>query len=318
MSLLFILNQKEPELAVAEAKAVAYGWRWWEHKETPAAGTLLLPRQRVRLDRIKRSSPGLSHRVIKVIAVCAPGNLRTTLSALPWPRLLKRQSYRVRLTSSDRTYSERALANIIAAAHKGVVDLEHPKTIVDIVITPEQAYVGLRVWENSEDFQARRAHLLPATHPSMMHPAMARALANISCARTIHDPFCGAGGLLLEAGLAGRQVSGADVSPEMIVRTRRNCAEYGLRPALRVADATDWLPRTQSMVTDLPYGKSTRPVALSHLYEAFLTRAARSTRRAVVGLPTALPAPHGWAVRAHLTSYVHKSMTKHFYVLERD
>jgi tRNA (guanine10-N2)-dimethyltransferase len=321
MSLLFLINQKEEELAVAEAKAIAYGWEWWTHKERPIDGVLLLPRQRVRDVSLKRSPPGLSHSVVKLLATCPVGNLRSTLTALPWKRIVGDSSYRVRLVNkTEKTipYTERELANAIASSYKGSIDLEHPDITIDIVVTKDAAHIGLRLWEQKEDFQARRAHLLPAMHPSMMHPAIARALVNISCARRIHDPFCGAGGLLIEAGLAGRQASGADIEQSMLVRARQNTHGFKLRPNLRIADATVWLPRAQAIITDMPYGKNTKPVALSHLFEAFLSRAKPSTRRIIVGLPTAIPVPKGWVLRAHITSYVHKSMTKHFYVLERN
>lgn len=318
--LLFLLNQKELELAVCEAKAVAYGWGWWRHHERPTGGVLLLPSERARKTRFRDAPPGLSHRAVNVIASCPRGNLRTTMTALPWRRILKNKTYLVRLTDDAKAspLSERECANIVIAAYPGHADLDAPNTIIDIVVVGDTAHIGIRLWEQSERFESRRAHLLPQMHPSMMHPAIARAIVNISCARKVHDPFCGAGGLLLEAGLAGRHASGADIEGSMLAKARQNCSKFGLRPTLRIADATMWLPRTQAIVTDMPYGKNTKPVALSVLFEAFLHRAAQSTRRVVVGLPTPLPIPPGWTLRAHMTSYVHKSMTKHFYVLERD
>jgi tRNA G10 N-methylase Trm11 len=99
--------------------------------------------------------------------------------------------------------------------------------------------------------------------------------------------------------------------------TKTNCAAYSLHPELRVADATGWIPRVGAVIADLPYGKNTAPVALVPFTDALLLRAAQSTRRAVIGSHTALPFPKQWKVRAHLTCYIHKSMTKHFYVLER-
>ena len=67
----------------------------------------------------------------------------------------------------------------------------------------------------------------------------------------------------------------------------------------------------------MPYGKNTKPVALQQLLDAFLIRAAQSTRKIVLGLPQQTSFFEPWVVRSYLTSYVHKSMTKHFYVLER-
>jgi tRNA (guanine10-N2)-dimethyltransferase len=306
MALLFILNQRYPALAVAEAKAAAYGWEWWEHKEREAEGTLLLQTRKV------PHSLALTRFASKIVAQCAPGNLKTTLSALKW----KLQSYKVVLTKQIQSKEqERELAHIIWKSMKHPrVDLEHPKTIIDIVITSKTVYIGTRIWENAERFEDRRAHLRPEMHPSSMHPALARALVNITCAKTVHDPLCGSGGIVIEGALAHKKMSGADIDPAMIARARKNCAAYKLHPDLRVADATAWMPRVQAMIADLPYGKNTSPKALLPLLEAILYRAEQSTSRAVIGLPHELPMP--WKLRAHFSVYVHKSMTKHFYLVE--
>jgi tRNA (guanine10-N2)-dimethyltransferase len=309
MSILFVLKQHHSELAAAEAKAASFGWGWWTHKTPVVEGTLLLDTRR------KPRHLGLSRFATKVIADCAPGNLSTTLASI---RIPVRGSYRVVLTKQvESKLSERDLARIIWERSKAKVDLEHPQIVIDIVVTSDRAYIGARVWTNDEDFESRRAHLLPAPHPSAMHPALACALVNLSCATTVHDPFCGAGGVLIEAGLSQRKASGGDISHEMLMRARKNCSRFHLRPELRIADAVQWVPRVQSVIADLPYGRNTRPVALVPLYEAFLARAAQSTARAIIGLPCEFPPPNGWKVRAHFTSYIHKSMTKHFYVLER-
>jgi len=321
MGLLYLLNKKESELALIEAKA-SVRKEFWTSTTQEDDGAAYFPD--VRGSKIRDSTLishlGLTHRIIRVLATCAPGNIKTTLSALPMTRHLKGKTYRVCLTKmgDNVQFTEGELANIIWHAQKEPrVDLDHPGAIVDIVIASAHAYIGLRVWENTDDFQARRAHLLPSSHPSATHPAIARALVNIAGGKRVHDPFCGSGGFLIEGGLAGKRMSGADIEHDMIVRARQNCAAFKIKPELRVADATMWLPRCQGLVADLPYGKSTRPVALNNLVEAFLYRAAQSTSRVVLGAPHELRFPKDWVVRAHATSYVHKSMTKHFYVLEK-
>ncbi len=337
MGILFELNGKEVSLATAEAKAFSYGWNWWVHKEEPDGQLLFLSRERVRMHKFSKAKLGLTHRIIKVLATCAPKekDIQKAIESIPWKLHIKKRTYRVSLSgklsenSSGKpleksfgaiektSLSEREVAKIVWQLAGKNIDLSNPQVIVDVVIGKKQAYIGLRMWTQDEAFQNRRAHLLPAMHPSMMHPTIARAITNISCAKKIHDPFCGAGGLLLEANLAGVHASGADIDQEMLKRARQNCAAFGLRPSLRISDAIMWQPRVQAIVTDMPYGKNTRPVALQHLFEAFLIRAGQSTSRAIIGLPCTLHVPKGWMLRAHLSSYVHNSMTKHFFVLEK-
>ena len=308
MSLLFLLKQKDLDIAVAEAKAAALDWGWWENKTQAIDGTLLLE------TRKKIEYVALSRFATKVLGSGPAGNLRTMLGAIKWPS----GSYKVVLTKQvPCAFTEGELASVIWHSMKTPkVDLEKPDNIFDIVVTSKAAYAGVRAWTNEEDFESRRAHLKPVMHPSSMHPGIARALVNMACADSIHDAFCGTGGMLIEAGTAHKRISGADIDPIMIANCRKNCAAYGLRPELRIADAISWVPRVQAVIGDLPYGRNTRPVALKPLYDAFLLRASQSTSRAVVGLPCELPPPSGWKVRAHVSSYVHKSMTKHFYVLE--
>jgi putative methyltransferase (TIGR01177 family) len=310
MALCFLLNQKHMDLAVAESKAAAHGWGWWQHKEKQDAGILVCDSKAV----IKHL--GLTKRVIKLLATCAPGNVRSTLEAQDW-KALRGKRYKVVLTKqSPGPATEREFAAVIWRSLKDPkVDLENPEVIIDIFLTASTAYIGTRLWENTEDFESRRAHLRPQLHPSSMHPAVSRALVNIACAKVIHDPCCGSGGTIIEAGLGHVKASGGDIEPSMIAMAKENCAAYGLHPELRVADAAAWIPRTGAIVTDLPYGKATSPVALRPLADAILLRAGQSTGRAVIGVPGELVFP--WKVRAHLTSYVHKSMTKHFYVIEK-
>lgn len=330
MGILFDLNGKELDLAVAEAKAFAYGWKWWSHKEEADGQLLFLSRGRVRVHKFSKAKLGLTHRIIKVLATCSPKekDIEKAILSIPWKLHIKKKTYRVSLSgklsekvsgvAKDSGMSERDVAKMLWPLAGQNVNLSKPQVIIDVIIGQKKVYIGLRVWTQEESFQGRRAHLLPASHPSMMHPTISRALTQMSCAKKIHDPFCGAGGLLVEASLAGVHVSGADIDADMLKRARKNCSAYGLRPTLRLSDAILWQPRVQAIVTDMPYGKNTRPVALQHLFDAFLIRAGQSTSRAVIGLPCTLNIPKGWVLRAHLSSYVHKSMTKHFLVLEKE
>jgi putative methyltransferase (TIGR01177 family) len=312
---LFVVNQQEERIAVAEAKAAAFGWGWWKDTTQPVDGVLLLKTRRV------PKHLGLVNAAARVLFSTTRAQLEQRLRAYPW-RELRGKRYKVAahgILSPDL----KTLAGCVWEKAKGSspppkVDVNHPDVTIDLFPFDGVIHVMLRVFTNTEKFQDRRAHLRPELHPSSMHPAMARALVNLACAKRVHDPCAGTGGIVIEAALAGLHASGADIDPEMVRRARVNTRHYHLHPELRVADATLWSPRCGAIIADLPYGKSTKPVAILHLLEAMLHRA--SARRAIIGLHHPLPASfqaEGWKVRAHLTSRVHKSMTKHFYVLER-
>ena len=318
MALLFLLNGKEPMLAAAEAAAALHPRDWWRHVPPASEGFAFFP--------AARKAPtglGLAHRAVLTAFAVQDGGDDALLAALdraPWARIIRDRRFRVRLERIGMTGgpSERDLAaRIIARVPNSRIDLHTPEITIDIVRSSERSFGGVRVWENTETWRARRVHLWTRPHPTGLDPTVARALVRLAGAHRIHDPCCGAGGLLIEAGLLGLRVSGADIDPMMLARARENTRSLRLRPELRVEDATHWIPRVGAIVTDLPYGRGTRPVEIERFVRALLARAGRSTSRAVLGASAPLPAVPGWAVRARFTSYVHKSLTRHFTVLER-
>ena len=68
---------------------------------------------------------------------------------------------------------------------------------------------------NTNRFDERRMHFNPAPHPSSLHPRLARAFVNLTgiSKGELYDPFCGAGGILIEAALCGFIAVGSDIDP---------------------------------------------------------------------------------------------------------
>ena len=173
----------------------------------------------------------------------------------------------------------------------------------------------------------------PFFQPGSMAPADARAYVNIAGAasgRTVLDPMCGTGGLPIEAGLVGSDAIACDAQAKMVRGTRENLREYvpETESTWHVArgDATD-LPlnddAVDGVVFDAPYGRQSKIARheLSGLVEGTLSEAARVAPRAVMiadrdWRSTARSA--GWAVDAAFERRVHRSLTRHVVVLERD
>ena len=72
------------------------------------------------------------------------------------------------------------------------------------------------------------------TYPAGMHPDCARMIID-ACPGSVHDPFCGGGTVLVEAVLAGRQVSGSDLSPIALLVSNARTAGPELATPLRSA-----------------------------------------------------------------------------------
>ncbi|MFH0776611.1 MAG: hypothetical protein V1936_03305 [Patescibacteria group bacterium] len=75
----------------------------------------------------------------------------------------------------------------------------------------------------------------------MLPPKLAQILVNLAARDSekakIYDPFCGSGGILVEAGLLGHAILGSDLDPRMVDFSQKNLAEFGLSADLFIHDA---------------------------------------------------------------------------------
>lgn len=171
---------------------------------------------------------------------------------------------------------------------------------------------------------ARRAFSLPIS----LHPKFARALVNLArvpMAGTVLDPFCGTGGVLLEAAAMGLRPLGSDRDTRMVSGTRASLRRSGADGGLVVADAGR-LPWRRGAVhgiaTDPPYGRaaSTRGESIARLYRrayrSFADLLAAGGHVAIVLpdptmvdlVPESLELSETHALR------VHRSLVRHFCV----
>ncbi len=135
-------------------------------------------------------------------------------------------------------------------------------------------YIGIQVGAgHRKDMEKRTAPMRPFFSPVSMHPFLARLLVNLSHTKRgelILDPFCGTGGILIEAAVMGRQVIGADASLSMVSGARMNLRYYGVEPGRVVHSSIEKLEigvKVDAIATDLPYGRSS---PMFHVTENFL------------------------------------------------
>lgn len=226
----------------------------------------------------------------------------------------------------------RAAGALLAAS--GRVDLERPQVDVRMLLG-EDAHVGALVGEvDRKSYEARhpknRAHFAPVS----IHPRYARALVNLAGIREgdrVADPFCGTGGLLIEAGLVGAKVYGGDLDPRMSEGTRAMLEEYGVTGATIEARDVGELPEfvgepLDAVVSDPPYGRSstTNFEPMADLYERFFLAAKEALKpggRLAVISPSenlrALATRHFRPLESH-DQKVHRSMTRHWGVFVRE
>lgn len=144
------------------------------------------------------------------------------------------------------------------------VELASPEEVFLIYLYRGEAYLSRLCAEVDRGaFEARQNQYRPFSAPVTLHPRMARAMVNLSEVErggTVLDPFCGTGGILLEAGLIGCEVYGSDADEHMVEGARENLEAFGVEGDIRHGEVSKieevFDRRFDAVVTDLPYGKS--------------------------------------------------------------
>ncbi|MEK6949480.1 MAG: DNA methyltransferase [Nanoarchaeota archaeon] len=172
------------------------------------------------------------------------------------------KNYNIKNPEIDKLYPEKELASFVWRKVKNPkVDLENPKTRIDIFFAEKRIYCCLLLKKVDEYYESRRSHLRPMPSPISLHPRLAKAMVNLTGAgegEIILDPFCGSGGILIEAGLMGLRTEGFDISRKMIWKSMVNLRHYGIKDCkLGAKDFFKIKKKYRYIVADFPYGLNT-------------------------------------------------------------
>jgi len=221
---------------------------------------------------------------------------------------------------------EKELGARIADDNKKV-ELKTPDTEIRILLT-HKFFACRKLFDiERQCFEKRRVIYRPFFSPISLHPRIARALVNLSGIKKgekLLDPFCGTGGILLEAGLIGVHIIGSDLDEKMVEGCKKTLEYYGINPySVFQADVGEIgkIGKVDGVVSDFPYGRSTRiNRKLEDLYDrAFkvIRVVLKKDRQAVVGLPNreAIKIAESYLQMQQVYPYrVHKSLTRYFTV----
>lgn len=220
---------------------------------------------------------------------------------------------------SDEEFESKKVEREVGEKISGLtneVDLESPDTIVKVYNTEE----GLVYTELVEDiprglFENRQNQKRPFSSPISLDPVLARVMVNLSSVKAedyVLDPFCGTGGILIEAGLCGIGVKGLDTQEEMIEGTVENLEEYGILnyevQQGDVSEAGELFDKYNAVISDLPYGKASKveenPVKkFLELIKNFEGKTVFMYNEASIG-----------NYEADFEVYVHKNLTRYIFV----
>ncbi|SDK47820.1 methyltransferase domain-containing protein [Methanoculleus thermophilus] len=316
MKLLFELSGEHPDLPVAELECV---------------GTVL--DRRIQVAVAECPDPGaarrlaLTHVVMEYLGECEPTH-DAFVSLLRDLAIQTEKPFagRVKMIQGSRMDVARLeVERLIGSLIVGPVSLREPVEEYRAVVSEDRCYFGRVIMQIDRGaFDVRNPMRRPFFHPGVMMPRMARALVNISLAAPgdwVYDPFCGTGGILLEAREIGARILGSDFDPAMVAGYRQNLPNSDVL----IADATA-VPvcdhAIDAVVTDLPYGQSVRIRAesMDRLYDGSLAeirRILKPGRRAIVVTHrdiTDIAARHFTVLQEH-EQRVHKSLTRRILVL---
>ena len=272
MELLCIQSQEHPELPLAELNAVIECEEMDTQVDWVTEGLVILkdisqenfnPYYEILTRRL-----GYTHEVHELILKTDVDNLEKDVLTVDWSAYID-ESFAVRVkrirSEIDTVGYEIKLGTLILDNSQNIkVNLSKPKTLVRVVAHDNDLFVGIeRIKLDKKHFEDSKPHKRPFFYPGSMNPKLARCMVNLSRIREgelLLDPFCGTGGILIEAGLIGCKLVGSDIYWKMQNGTAINLDYYGITDYrtfhLDVRELKMY-EKVASVVTDPPYGIST-------------------------------------------------------------
>lgn len=243
----------------------------------------------------------------------------------------------------SNSYSEKSLAKYVWRSVKNPkVDLDNPDTQIDLFFIKNRVLCCLLIKKIENDFDERKSHLRPKPSPVSLHPKLARAMVNLTGAGKndiILDPFCGSGGILLEAGLMGFKAIGYDINKKMVWKSMVNLKHYKIKGyELKIKDFFKINKKYDYIITDLPYGLNTNIMQkiritknnkkemkdyLNQFYSKVTKKLEKLLiKKAIIIFPSyinykKLLKKSKLKIKNEFSSYVHSSLTRKIVVLER-
>jgi len=273
----------------------------------------------------------LTHRIGEYLASCTPSEAMVTASNLELPE----GTFAVRVKRWGRSHPA-IDCNHLASTIGGVlargreVDLTNPDIEVRVLLSDRlHIYITRHVVDRSS-FEERKVAERPFFSPISLHPRYARALVNLTGVRRgerLLDPFCGTGGILIEAASIGVRAVGSDISPDMVEGCKSNMRHFGLEwdEIIKgdVGSIDDIFEDIATVATDPPYGRSasTCKEPIVDLYTRALPAISRVLMPGgVAGIVLPRPCPPGrdkLELRETYKQRVHRSLTRHYCLFTR-
>lgn len=222
---------------------------------------------------------------------------------------------------SDQHHAKELAGMIWRRVKSPRVKLQNSSTEIWLFLIDGMFICGKKVYVRNEQFSPRRPDLRPGFFPVSLKPKLARGLVNLSGVihGTVWDPFCGTGGIILEAALMRLKVIGTDIDYKMIEAAQKNFLQYNLNGDFKRDDARYAVKNCDAIVTDPPYGRraSLKKVEIETLYREFLDHVYSFVSKVIIMAPEGIELKTKYSCVFETKEYVHRSLTRRILILKK-
>lgn len=272
MELLLIQSQEHDKLPLAELRAVLETEEIATDLEQVCPGLIIL--KALDEDDFEKNYKRLverlayTHEVHQLIKSSTVDNFEEDVLAIDWSEYID-DNFAVRVkrfdSDIDTVATERRIGYLIISNLEGIsVNLKNPKSFIRVVANRNDVYLTYGKFQlDKKYFEIMKPHKRPFFHPGCMSPKLARCMVNLARVKKrdfVLDPFCGTGGIIMEAGLIGAKVVGSDIDWKMKEGAATNLDYVGVTDyKTYTVDVREMkmYEEVDAVITDPPYGIST-------------------------------------------------------------
>ena len=210
------------------------------------------------------------------------------------------------------------------------ISLDNPEVTI-LFYHNKDFFISLKLdYQNTAYKRCLKHHISqrPYFSPIGIHPRIARAMVNLSNCKeneTLVDPFCGTGGILIEAADMNLNVIGIDLKEKMVEYSTGNLKHFGFKGKIIESDFEKINDiKFNSIVCDPPYGIAStsggeKISSLIKRYIQSIENKMTKGQRLVIALnDVELLKEKKMKIIHHFKWYIHKSLTRNILVLEKN
>ncbi len=271
----------------------------------------------------------LTHGIGRFLGTCKPEDL-SNLENIELPEgsfSIRGKRFEGMMKDVDSQELTRKIGKILSKNND--VNLKEPDILVKMNMSDS---INLYIEEKKIDkdlLEKRKVGERPFFSPISLHPKYARALINLTGVKrggTVLDPFCGTGGIVIEAAEMGMKAMASDFDEEMIIGCQENMDFYGLKldkfAVADIGEISEIFGEVDAVATDPPYGRSTKTGGenINDIYSRALIAVPdvlKPDSRAGIVLPHTISC-NTMTLEGTFEQYVHGSLSRYYHIFKND